>query len=305
MEVVFWGVRGSIPCPGGETVRYGGNTPCVELCFGTPGRRVVIDAGSGIRLLGIEMIEKEGGPVPLEVDLFFTHTHIDHIIGFPFFAPLYIPGTKIRIYGPVTGGDRTLEMILAGQMSYHYFPVRLDELAATVTYSELTEGRFALDGETTVAACYLNHPLLCLAYRFERRGRIVCTAYDTEPYRNLFLPDPGDPAAGEAMRREGEQAAEQANRRLEAFFRGADLLIYDAQFTEAEYEDSRRGWGHTAIEQAIEVARRAEVKRLALFHHDPVRTDAQLDALTALYCRPAREGFPDIFFAREGMRIAI
>jgi phosphoribosyl 1,2-cyclic phosphodiesterase len=306
MEIVFWGVRGSIPCPGEETVRYGGNTPCVELRLGSKQRLVIIDAGSGIRQLGHHLVDRNGDREALEVDLFFTHTHIDHIIGFPFFTPLYVPGTRIRIYGPATGGDQSLEMILGGQMSYHYFPIRLNDLAVSITFRELTEGcSLSLDGETVVRACYLNHPLLCLAYRFEFGGRILCTAYDTEPYRNLFLAAPDESSGEETLVREGQRAADEANRRLEAFFQGADLLIYDAQFTAAEYSAKRQGWGHTAIEDAVETARRAGVKRLALFHHDPDRSDAQLDALAALYGRAAGGGWPEIFFAREGMRIDI
>ena len=305
MEIAFWGVRGSIPCPGEETVRYGGNTPCVELRLGSRRRLVVIDAGSGIRQLGNQLVAETGGREPLEVDLFFTHTHIDHIIGFPFFAPLYLPGTRIRIFGPAMGDDHPLEQILGGQMSYHYFPVRLNELAAAVTYRELTEVAFALDEETVVTACYLNHPLRCLGYRFECGGRVVCTAYDTEPYRNLFLPPAGDSPADEALAREGERAAEQANQRLEAFFHGADLLIHDAQFTAGEYDATRLGWGHTAVEDAIATARRAGVKRLCLFHHDPGRTDTQLDTLTQRYGRSAGGEDPEIFFAREGLRIEI
>lgn len=304
MEIAFWGVRGSIPCPGEDTVRYGGNTPCVELRLGDRRRLVVIDAGSGIRPFGNRLVAQASGE-PLEVDLFLTHTHIDHIIGFPFFAPLYIPGTRIRIYGPATGDDHSLEMILGAQMSYHYFPVRLSELPAAVTYRELTEGSFALDGETGVTACYLNHPLRCLGYRFECGGRVVCTAYDTEPYRNLFLPAAGESPVDAALTREGERVAEQANQRLEAFFQGADLLIHDAQFTAGEYDATRLGWGHTAVDDAVATARRAGVRKLVLFHHDPGRTDAQLDALTERYGRTAGEGGPEIIIAREGLRIAI
>lgn len=305
MEVLFWGVRGAIPCPGGETVRYGGNTSCIELNLGEGSRPVVIDAGTGIRRLGHDLMTRRDRGAAPAVDLFLTHTHLDHIIGFPFFAPLYVPGTRIRIFGPATGDAPSLQRILEGQMSYHYFPVRLSELAAEVTYRELTEGTIALDEQTAVTVRYLNHPLLCLAYRFERQGRVVCTAFDTEPYRNLFAPAAGERPEEELLNGEGERAAAKGNRRLEDLYEGADLLIHDAQYTAAEYEESHRGWGHTALEDAIATAIRAGVKKVVLFHHDPERGDAQLDALETRYGRPRSKAGPGICFAREGMRIRV
>jgi len=305
MEVLFWGVRGAIPCPGEETVRYGGNTACIELNLGEGSRPVVIDAGTGIRRLGHDLMARRDRGAALAVDIFLTHTHLDHIIGFPFFAPLYLPGAQIRIFGPATGGDPSLQRILEGQMSYHYFPVRLSEVAADVSYRELAEGTIALDDGTSVTVRYLNHPLLCLAYRFERQGRAVCTAFDTEPYRNLFAQAAGERPEEEALSGEGEWAAAQGNGRLEALYGGADLLIHDAQYTAAEYETSYRGWGHTALEEAIATATRAEVKNVVLFHHDPERGDAQLDALEKRYGRPRSKAGPGIRFAREGMRIRV
>lgn len=305
MEIMFWGVRGSIPCPGRKTVKYGGNTACVEVRFGDSRRIIVIDAGSGIRALGNDLAGRANSGEPVDVDLFFSHTHMDHIIGFPYFAPLYLPGTKLRIYGPATYEEGSLKKVIGDQMSYHYFPVRLSELAAEVAYFELQECRLELGNDISVAARYLNHPLLCLGYRFEHRGQVLCTAYDTEPFYNLFEQEGDDPSGGETVCREGERAAALANERLEEFFAGADLLIYDTQYTLAEYGSSRKGWGHTAVEDAIETGRRARVKRLALFHHDPDRTDAQLDELESVYGQSAGSGAMEIFFAREGMRIRI
>ncbi len=303
MEIVFWGVRGAIPSPGAQTAIYGGNTTCLELYFSDSGRLIIIDSGSGIRGLGAHLLSPAWRHKPIEAELFFSHTHSDHIIGFPFFAPLYVPGTKLRIYGPATYDDNSLQKIIAMHMSYHNFPVRLAELAAKIEYGELKEGTYELGNGITVRTRYLNHPLLCLGYRFEHQGRVFCTAFDTEPYRNLFAGGVEGSAADDTLAREGEHLAAQENRRLEEFFAGADLLVYDAQYLRREYEASRLGWGHSAIEHAIEAAQRAQVKRLALFHHDPDRTDAQLDALAARFCKRAPEGGMDIFFAREGLRI--
>jgi len=305
MDITFWGVRGGIPSPGAHTVKYGGNTACVELYFRDSRRTIIIDAGSGIRNLGIRMMSPDYRQKPIEADLFFTHTHSDHIIGFPFFPPVYAQETKLRIYGPATYEEDSLEKIISSHMSYHFFPVRLAELAAEMVYNELKEGSYDLGDGITVTTRYLNHPLLCFGYRFEHQGRSVCTAFDTEPFRNLFAQNPGRPDDDDPIALEGENVAAQENSRLERFFEGADLLIYDAQYLRQEYESSRLGWGHSPMEHAIESAQRAHVKRLALFHHDPERTDAQLDALESRYHKHRQGKATEIFFAREGMRIEI
>ncbi len=305
MDIRFWGVRGSIPSPGEHTVKYGGNTACVELRFPDSQRIVIIDAGSGIRELGDHLLIHDQHRGPVEADLFFTHTHIDHIIGFPFFAPLYVQGTKLRIYGPATYDEDPLENVIGSQMSYHYFPVRLVEVAAQMVYRDIKEGHFDLGDGIEVTTRYLNHPLLCLGYRFEHHGRIVCTVYDTEPFCNLFAEPSDSSNSSDRTAYEGQIAADRENSRLEEFFAGADLLIHDAQYLQKEYDSSRVGWGHTSIEYAIAAARRGRVKKLVLFHHDPGRTDAEIDALASAYCRRDPSGGPEILFAREGMQITI
>ena len=305
MKIKFWGTRGSIPSPGSDFVKYGGNTLCVELNFDDIERRIIIDAGSGLRSLGNHLMEKRAGLDPLKADIFLTHTHLDHIIGFPFFAPIYQPGTRLKIYGPVTCEEDSLQAVLGGQLSYRYFPVRQEELAARIDYINLKEGCFDLGDHIRLTTQYLNHPLLCLGLRFEYKGKICCTAYDTEPFQNLFVTDPLDPAFDELMAHEGAAAARDANRRLEEFFEGAELLIHDAQYTQQEYDTSRHGWGHSPIEYVIKSAIRSNVRRLALFHHDPMRTDDQLDELADLHCNSKNTGDTHVFFAREGMQVEI
>ena len=305
MKIKFWGTRGSIPSPGSHFVKYGGNTLCVELHFADIERRIIIDAGSGLRLLGNHLTDKGAAAGPHKTDIFLTHTHVDHIIGFPFFAPIYQPGTRLKIYGPVTCEDDSLQAVLGTQLSYRYFPVRQEELAARIDYINLKEGRFDLGDRIRLTTQYLNHPLLCLGFRFEYKGKTCCTAYDTEPFQNLFVTDPLDPAFDELMAHEGEEAARDANHRLEEFFAGAELLIHDAQYTQQEYDTGRRGWGHSPIEHVIKSAMRSNVKRLALFHHDPMRTDAQIDELAEMFCGSQNTGNTEVFFAREGMQLEI
>ncbi len=305
MKVKFWGVRGSIPCPGPYTIKYGGNTACLELRFEDPDRLIIIDAGSGIRELGNYMMANDLPKGPIKTEIFLTHTHWDHIMGFPFFTPGYVPGTKLKIYGPVSYEDDSLEDVVGGQLTYRYFPVRQAELASEIEYINLKENRFDLGDGITLITKYLNHPVLCLGYRFEYRDKVFCTAYDTEPFQNVFCTDHDDPSYNEAMAHEGDKAARAENQRVEEFTAGADLLIYDAQYTQKEYESSRIGWGHSSCEYAIAAAKRAGVKRLALFHHEPVRTDDQIDELTEKHCSREHTGDTDIFFAREGMEIAL
>ena len=301
IHVKFWGVRGSIPCPGPKTMKYGGNTACIELRFPEVDRLIIIDAGSGIRELGNFMMANDFKKGPISTDIFLTHTHWDHIMGFPFFTPIYVPGSTIRIHGPVSFEGDTLEKVVGGQLTYRYFPVRQAELAAMIEYLDLKEGEFDLGDGITVTAKYLNHPVLCLGYRFAYRGKTVCTAYDTEPFHNVFCTDPKDPAYDEGMATEGELVAQEQNGVLEQFFSGADLLVHDTQYTQEEYTARFLGWGHSPFEHAVAAAKRAGVKALALFHHDPTRTDDQIDALSETYCAPAGQGSTEIFFAREGV----
>ncbi len=305
MIVKFWGVRGSIPCPGPATCKYGGNTACIEIRFPQTNRLIIIDAGSGLRELGNHLVAHDLPKGPIQADIFLTHTHWDHILGFPFFTPNYIPGTKLNVYGPVTYENDSLQDIVGGQLSYQYFPIRQSELAAEITYHNMKEERVDLGDGIILTTKYLNHPILCLGYRFEYRGRVFCTAYDTEPFQNVFCTDPEDPAYDETMASEGELVAREENERLAEFVKGADLLVYDAQYTRDEYESTRMGWGHSAIEDVAALAQRLDIRSTALFHHEPVRTDDQLDELAGIHCSSGETGRPEIFFAREGLQIEL
>jgi len=238
------------------------------------------------------------------MDVFISHTHWDHIMGFPMFTPLFIPGTKICIRGPVSFNDDTLESIIGDQLSYRYWPVRQSDLSAHIEYEELKETTIDMGGGLTVKTKYLNHPILCLGYRFEYQGKSIVTAYDHEPFRNLFPTNPNDPSYNEEAAQEGEAAAEEESEKIQHFFSGADILIHDAQYTSAEFLGKHLGWGHSSYEHAIDSAYRAGVKKLLLSHHDPNRTDEQLELLEKKYKseNSSKPGF-EIVMAREGLTV--
>ena len=304
LSVRFWGVRGSIPCPGPDTYVFGGNTSCLEIRAGKSGdpsnRIVIVDCGTGIRLLGERMLNKNYLQPPINADVLITHTHWDHIMGLPMFAPLFVSGSTLRIRGPVSSEGDTLESIIGDQLSHKYWPVKQSELAADITYDQITETELDLGDGLKVITKYMNHPLLCLGYRFEYQGKSIVTAYDHEPFRNIFQTDPGKPGYDELAASEGVEAADDENQKILNFFQNADILIHDTQYEQNEY-DKHIGWGHSSYESAIAEARKASVSRLVLFHHDPNRSDRQLEDLETYY-KKAAPGM-EITMAKEGLVI--
>jgi len=190
-------------------------------------------------------------------------------MGFPFFTPIYIPNAELTIHGPVSFEDEPLEKVIGGQLTYRYFPIRIEELKSKIDYVRLKEGSLDLPNGVKVSYKFLNHPILCLGYRIEYENKILATCYDHEPFANLFE---GDPENEE----EGKNAAFEQNYRVSQFYKNADLLIHDSQYSTSEYK-KYVGWGHSTYKYAITQALKANVKNLALFHHDPNRTDKQLD----------------------------
>jgi phosphoribosyl 1,2-cyclic phosphodiesterase len=273
MHIEFWGVRGSIASPGPDTALVGGNTSCVEVRCGE--HRIILDAGTGLRRLGDRlMAEMARTGKPVDVSLLLSHFHWDHIQGLPFFVPAYVPTTRISMWGAHTG-IMSLEQTLHHQMQAPVFPVRLEELGAQLELNEVRGRRPFGIGDVTVRAAKLNHPGGVHAYRIEHRGRAVVYATDTEHYACL------DP-------------------QLVALAKGADVLIYDSQYTEEEYA-KKVGWGHSTYVRGCEIARAAGVGQFVLFHHDPSRTDAMIAELE----ERARGLFPSAVAAREGMTIEL
>lgn len=298
LSVRFWGVRGSIPCPGPDTVIYGGNTACLEIR--ADDRLLIADLGTGLRQLGDWLMAndlKKYGKI--KADIFVTHTHWDHILGFPMFTPVYIPGTELRITGPVSFENNTLENIIEAQLSYQYWPVTAVELAANIEYSQIKETTLDLGGGLSVTSKFLNHTILCLGYRFDYQGKSIALVFDHEPFRNLFSVNPADEGYDEDAAKEGEIAAAEENEKIRNFIKGADIVVHDTQYMEEEYK-SHIGWGHATFEHAINAVNGVDVKKLVFFHHDPAHTDSQLEQLEKKY---ADNSTAKIMMAKEGITL--
>jgi diguanylate cyclase (GGDEF)-like protein len=285
MHVRFWGTRGSIAAPGPNTARYGGNTSCVEV-RAPDGTVIILDCGTGARELGIHLAETI--PQPMRLHLFIGHTHWDHIQGFPFFVPAFLPGSELNIYAPI-GFQRGLEEAMAGQMEYSYFPVKMRDLRSRIHFTELDEGFFRV-GDVLVETQFLNHTAPTVAYRMTCGGATIAYATDHEPFWS---------AAGRVSQHPGDE-------RHIAFLKGANLVIHDAQYTDEEYRD-KVGWGHSSLEYAVDVALAAGVERLVLFHHDPAHDDATMERMEAMArAHAAQRGqVLDVLAAREGLELQV
>jgi phosphoribosyl 1,2-cyclic phosphodiesterase len=274
-RVRFWGVRGSIPTPGPSTVQVGGNTSCVEIRAGD--RLIILDGGTGLRLLGQDLLRHPPGAA----SIFFSHVHWDHIQGFPFFAPAFVPGYRFDVHGG-RNLSSTLSETLAGQMNFPNFPVTLDQMAATIAFHLFDDGQIVdIGGGVTVRGLMLNHPDGVYGYRIQLGDSAVAYCTDTE---HRDAPD--------------EHVLELAE--------GAELLIYDAQYLPDEYDPGdgspgKRGWGHSTYVEGARLAKLAGARRLVLFHHDPAHDDETVAEME----RRCRELFPPSEAAREGLVIEV
>ena len=292
LSVRFWGTRGSIPSPGPSTVRYGGNTPCVELRT-EDGWLVILDAGTGIRDLGRSLLERADG-APIAGDIFLTHAHWDHIQGIPFFGPLFRKGNHFTIWGSKSL-QTSIDRVVRDQMSPVVFPVSFEELQARIDFQELGEEQSQGIGYE-VSAMAVRHPGGALGYRFTEgitpgnvahRGLVYVSDNELSP-RARYEEQPG------------------WRERFVEFARGAAVLVHDTMFTSQEY-DSFVGWGHSTYEDAVELAIEADVERLVLFHHRPERTDDEVDhCLAACRAMIASKGARlEVIAAAEGMSLYV
>lgn len=272
--VKFWGVRGSIASPGEGTVHYGGNTPCVEMLVG--GQRLIFDGGTGIRVLGQSLLNQ----MPVKGHLFFTHSHWDHIQGFPFFTPAFIKGNQFHIYGAIAPDGSTIEKRLHDQMRHPNFPVPLQIMGADLHFVDIGIGEAVEIGDIRVENALLNHPGQAIGYRVNWRNYAAAYVTDTEHY------------------------ADRMDQNVLQLAENADVLIYDATYTDDEYyseTSSKVGWGHSTWQEAVKIAEKANVKTLVIFHHDPLHDDEFLDQMGA----DVAQAFATGLMAKEGMTIQI
>jgi phosphoribosyl 1,2-cyclic phosphodiesterase len=269
--VRFWGVRGSIACPGPDTIRYGGNTSCLEI--GCSGRLMVFDAGTGIHALGADILRNRSPEAPFAANLFFTHTHFDHICGFPFFAPAFKPDSRLCIWAGHLLPERTVREVLIYLMMDPLFPIPIDAMRAELDFHDFVAGESLepMDG-VSLRTAPLNHPNRATGYRVEHGGRSICYVTDTEHV-------PGKP-----------------DQNILDLVRGADLFIYDSTYTDEEFSD-HVDWGHSTWQEGVRLADAAEVGTLVVFHHNPDHDDAAMDRIAA----EAEAARPGTVVAREGM----
>jgi phosphoribosyl 1,2-cyclic phosphodiesterase len=272
--VHFWGVRGSIASPGSETVRYGGNTPCVEMRVAN--HRLIFDGGTGLRVLGQSLLSQ----MPVNAHLFFTHSHWDHIQGFPFFVPAFIKGNCFHIYGAISPNGATIEQRLNDQMLHPNFPVPLQVMGADLKFYDIKVGQSVEIGDVLVQNALLNHPGEAVGYRVSWQGYAAAYVTDTEHF-----PD-------------------RVDENVLSLAKDVDVLIYDAAYTDEEYystKSSKVGWGHSTWQEAVKLAKAANVKKLVIFHHDPLHNDDFLDQVG----EQVAQRFPDSLMAREGLSIQL
>ena len=293
MRVKFWGVRGSIASPGPDTMRYGGNTTCIEVRAGD--ELIILDGGTGIFPLSQSLFAE----LPRKIHIFITHSHWDHIQGLPFFIPIFIPGNEIHVYGaadPLT--QKGIEQVYNVQLQYSYFPIREEELCANLHYHNLQSGESVQLGDVLVTSTLMNHPVTNFGYRIEHNAKSVFFTGDHEPVYNIYEKDDADWLEYEAL-------MEQKTAEIDLAMQGVDVLIADSSYTPEEYQQ-KKGWGHGTYDSCIAMAQRIGAKKLVCTHHEPLRTDEMLERVfeEALQrCEGSKT--LDVRLAKEGQMIEI
>ncbi len=288
MRFRFRGTRGSLAAPGSDTVKYGGNTTCIEVRSDAD-ELIILDAGTGIRELGIEL----AASMPVKCHLFISHTHWDHIQGLPFFIPMFVPGNELIIYGPPDPLTMTgIEAVLAKQMEYPHFPVRVAELQADISYDTLSDGQTVDLGFASVSTLLMNHPAMDFGSKVRCDGKTLFFTGDHEPFYNIYQP-------GEEDYDDYEKIVQERNQGIVEFLRDVDVLIADAQYSEEEYP-MKQGWGHSTFERTLALAQEAGVGKVYLTHHETTRTDDQIDAILARLQEEWKDSGVNFDMAREG-----
>lgn len=293
MKFKFWGVRGSIPTPGPDTIKYGGNTTCIEVRTGD-NDLIILDAGSGLFQLTQELLQQ----MPINAHVLISHTHWDHIHGLPFCTPLYIPENKITLYGgqdlqTKEGIERTLKI----QLQHSFFPIEENELKADVGYKTVTAGKVFNIAGATIKPILMNHPVVNFGYLINCDGKSLFFTGDYEQPFNIYAPDDKEYL-------KYQQEIDECVESLVKDIHGIDALIIDSSFTDKEYP-GKKNWGHGTYSAAIELAKKAKVKKLFFTHHEPTRTDAALDKIYAELLKNNQHIDCELLVAQEGMEIIL
>jgi phosphoribosyl 1,2-cyclic phosphodiesterase len=300
MQITFWGVRGSYPVPGAATVRYGGQTSCVEVRTAS-GETVIVDAGTGMRQLGNKLAREANGQ-PSNYHVLLSHVHWDHIQGLPFFSPAYIPGTRISVYALLTAANE-LDQVIGGITRHEFFPMPLEAVPAQFDFQKVEPGVDFVIGAFHITPIALNHPFGSVGYRIDGDGSSVAYVADTAPFDKVlhkqhFLSGP------EPLSDDDRVALAAMRDALVARLGGVDTVIYDTHFLPEEYARFPH-YGHSTPDQALEICREANVRRLVLYHHAPGHTDEQMDQVAATYLARGAEIGIEVLTSFEGMTLPV
>ncbi|HTR56429.1 MAG TPA: MBL fold metallo-hydrolase [Kofleriaceae bacterium] len=300
MQISFWGVRGSYPVPGAATVRYGGQTSCVEARTAS-GECLIVDAGTGMRALGNKLVRESGG-APGQYHVLLSHVHWDHIQGLPFFSPAYIPGTRISVYALLTAANE-LDQVIGGITRHEFFPMPLEAVPAQFQFHQVEPGVDFVIGAFHVTPIALNHPFGSVGYRIDADGQSWAYVADTAPFDRVlhkqhFLSGP------EPLSEDDRVALAAMHDALVARLRGVDTVVYDTHFTPDEYARFPH-YGHSTPDQAIAICAEAKVRRLVLYHHAPAHGDDQMDQIAKQYLEKGEAVGVEVLTSFEGMTLPV
>ncbi|HOJ50377.1 MAG TPA: MBL fold metallo-hydrolase [Spirochaetota bacterium] len=309
MHITFWGVRGSIPTPGENTVNIGGNTSCIEI-MNDDKELLIIDAGTGIRELGNTIIREYIPKYKInECSILITHTHWDHIQGFPFFSPIYLRNFSVNIYGP-TRRNKSLKDLIGGQMNYEYYPIKLSDLRANIEFKEINQEFFKI-GNYSINTILLNHPIKTLGYRINYKDKTIATCYDHEIYRSIIMED--NPLIISQLKVSSKtierykKVIESKNNEVSRFISNCNLAVIDSQFTSNDYyNNNKKGWGHGPVETIL--SNITNTNKIVLFHHDPNKSDKEIRKTVeeiGKYLKKDKNKELNLIIAEEQLRIIL